>query len=118
MASHHDLGKKGEALAAAYLQLRQYRILHTNWTAGKREIDIIAEKEGTLVFVEVKTRTSQAYGMPEEAVGRQKTRQLQAAAERYLEQHAPGQALIRFDVVAITTGQPGEPEIVHFEDAF
>ncbi|RPE08289.1 YraN family protein [Chitinophaga lutea] len=117
MASHHDLGKKGEQLAANFLLRKHYQILHINWTSGKKEIDIIARQGGTLVFVEVKTRSTQFFGMPEEAVNGAKQELLLRAAEHYLEQYALQPDCIRFDIISVTLGVGGE-EIVHFEDAF
>jgi putative endonuclease len=117
MASHHELGKKGEQMAASYLQRHQYELLHTNWTYGKKEIDIIARQGGTIVFVEVKTRSSQLFGMPEEAVHPRKEELLQQAADQYLHHYALEPDHIRFDVIAVTLG-PGTEEIVHLRDAF
>ncbi len=117
MASHHDLGKKGELLAANFLRCKHYQILHTNWTYGKKEIDIIARQGDTLVFIEVKTRSTQFFGMPEDAVNGAKQDLLLRAAGHYLEQHALQPGCIRFDIISVTLGAAGE-EIVHFEDAF
>ncbi|RPD39739.1 YraN family protein [Chitinophaga barathri] len=118
MASHHTLGKKGEEIAAAYLRGKQYSILHTNWKYGRKEIDIIAKQGDTLVFVEVKTRSGQAFGMPEEAVNGLKEEHLRRVAECYLEQFAPGSSDIRFDILAITITVNNPMEIIHFEDVF
>ncbi|WP_119080771.1 YraN family protein [Chitinophaga alhagiae] len=117
MASHHDLGKKGEQMAAAYLQRKQYELLHTNWTSGKKEIDIIARQGNTIVFVEVKTRSTQFFGMPEEAVNARKQELLLRAADQYLLRHALRPEHIRFDIISITLA-PGIEEVTHFEDAF
>lgn len=117
MASHHELGKKGEQMAMAFLQEKQYQILHTNWKYGKKEIDIIARQGSTLVFVEVKTRSSQYFGMPEEAVHGHKEDLLLRAADSYLHQYALSPEQIRFDIIAITLA-PGAEEITHLEDAF
>lgn len=118
MASHHELGKKGEELAVSYLRQKQYEILHCNWTWGRREIDIIARHEGTIIFIEVKTRSSQHYGMPEEAVHHRKTEHLLLAADRYLEQYGLQPDAIRFDIISITATAAGLQEILHLEDAF
>ncbi|WP_343703096.1 YraN family protein [Chitinophaga sp.] len=117
MASHHELGKKGEQMAAAYLQGKQYELLHTNWTYGKKEIDIIARQGNTIVFVEVKTRSTQFFGMPEEAVNNQKQELLLRAADHYLYRHSLNPDNIRFDIISVTLA-PGLEEITHFEDAF
>ena len=68
MASHNELGKKGEQIAQNYLQQQQYTVLHINWKWGRKEIDVIALKDGHLVFVEVKTRINSVFGWPEEKV--------------------------------------------------
>lgn len=114
MASHHEVGKKGEELAADYLRSKNYQVLHINWRYGKLEIDIVARYQQTLVFAEVKTRSTQYFGMPEEAVHAHKIRLLQRAADRYMEQYGLQPAEIRFDIISVTVDQ----EVVHFEDAF
>lgn len=118
MASHHELGKKGEQLAVSYLRQKQYDILHCNWTWGRKEIDIIARQNNTIVFIEVKTRSSQRFGMPEEAVHNRKEEHLLGAADRYLEQYGLQPDAIRFDIISITATAAGLQEILHLEDAF
>ena len=68
MAAHNELGKEGEEAASAYLSSRGYRIRHRNWHVGKLELDIIAEKDGEMIVVEVKTRRNNRFGLPEEAM--------------------------------------------------
>lgn len=68
MATHNDLGKKGEVIAKAYLETNGYEILDENWTYGKAELDLIAYKNRAMVFVEVEARTSVAFGEPEDFV--------------------------------------------------
>ena len=68
MTAHNELGKEGELLAANHLQSEGYVIRHRNWRCGHKELDIVAEKDGTLVFVEVKTRKDVLFGLPEDAV--------------------------------------------------
>ena len=70
MAEHNVLGKEGEGEAVAYLQEKGYVIRHRNWLAGRLELDIVAEKDGELVVIEVKTRRNERYGRPEDAVDR------------------------------------------------
>ena len=118
MASHIELCKKGEQIAQNYLQQNHYRILHTNWKWGKKEIDIIADKEGCLVFLEVKTRINNTYGWPEEGVHNRKRNYLLNAAEVYLEKCLYCPAAIRFDIIAITFVTPDNYDLQHFEDAF
>ena len=66
MAEHNDLGKEGEDEAVRYLTEKGYCILHRNWRRGRNELDIIATKDGQLVFVEVKTRRNETYGLHQE----------------------------------------------------
>lgn len=117
MAQHNDLGRYGEELARAYLEERNYRILHQNWTYGKAEIDLIAFHEQKIIFVEVKTRTSVSYGEPEDFVDRKKERQLEFASLAYIErQQFNGE--IRFDVIAIVFTNRTNYKINHIQDAF
>ena len=118
MASHHILGKKGEEMAVKFLRGKGYIILHTNWKHGRKEIDIIARQAGTLVFVEVKTRSGQAFGMPEEAVNGIKEAHIRYVAENYLERFRPSIEALRFDIVSITFCADNPMEIIHFEDVF
>jgi len=116
MATHNDLGKWGEELAAEFLLHKGYIILDRDWKSGHRDIDIIAADGDVVVFVEVKTRRNNYFGEPEDAVNYMKLRNLRAAVNHYVKyKHIYNE--IRFDVVSII-GSPegGEPEIKHFED--
>ncbi len=114
--SHNQkLGKKGENLAAAYLADAGYELVASNFRAGRGEIDLIVRKNGLLVFVEVKCRTSLKYGFPEEAVTTRKADKLIETAGVYLEQ-AGWKGPIRFDILSIDLS--GKGEVTHFEDAF
>ncbi len=93
-------GKQGEDAAAQLLRQRGYRIRHQNWRYKNLEIDIIANDGDILVFVEVKTRTSHAYGMPYEFVDHAKQAKLTRAANQYIAAMKYG-GEIRFDVVSI-----------------
>ncbi|HMN91298.1 MAG TPA: YraN family protein [Saprospiraceae bacterium] len=117
MAKHIETGQAGEALAQAFLKRKGYRILETNWRFSKAEVDIIAIHEHTLVFVEVKTRSSDRYGQPEEFISDYKERLLADAASVYMEQ-IEHEAAIRFDVIAIVYRSAEDYHITHFEDAF
>lgn len=101
------LGKRGEDSASRYLAGQGYRILERNYRMPAGEIDLIALDRDTLVFVEVKTRTSDAYGAPELAVDRRKQVRMTKAALAYLKTRNLHQMPCRFDVVAIT-GAPEE----------
>ncbi|MCS6967041.1 MAG: YraN family protein [Cytophagales bacterium] len=114
-SSFRQLGKKGEELAACYLQNRGYEILCRNYQFERTEIDIIARSGSVLVFVEVKSRSSNAFGYPETFVKATKQAHIKRAAENFILQ-TNWHGEIRFDIIAITWTLP--PEITHFEDAF
>ncbi|WP_316805876.1 YraN family protein [Pedobacter agri] len=117
MASHNDLGKAGEDIAKQYLEASGYEVLDENWTFGKAEVDLIVYKNGIMVFVEVKTRTSVAFGQPEEFVHKAKQKQMELASAEYiaLMNH---QNDIRFDIIAITFTKNKNYNLNHIEDAF
>ena len=94
-------GKKGEELAAAHLERAGYRIIERNYRCFFGEIDIVAEEGETLVFVEVKSRRSDAYGAPELAVGRDKQKKISSIALHYISAHNLRDRPARFDVVAV-----------------
>ena len=96
------LGKTGEDSASRFLAQQGYRILERNFSIPSGEIDLIALDRDTLVFVEVKTRTSDAYGAPELAVDSRKQARMTKAALAYLKSRKLHQMPCRFDVVAIT----------------
>jgi putative endonuclease len=105
---HHLLvGKIGERHAVKYLSRNGYEILTRNYRTSVGEIDIIAKEKGTLAFVEVKTRSTRHYGLPQEAVGMRKKRQIIRTAHLFLNQHGDMDVLCRFDVVAIWLGISG-----------
>jgi putative endonuclease len=116
MADHNDLGKKGEDAAEGWLRQKGYKILERNWVHEKYEIDVIARDEEYIVFVEVKTRSSEQWGTPEEAVSKGKIRRIVEAADFYLKEYDIDLPA-RFDVIAaIWTGK--KFEIEYFDDAF
>jgi putative endonuclease len=104
------LGKEGEDQAAQFLVKQGYRILERNYRTRSGEIDLITLHEGAVVFVEVKTRTSDAYGAPELAVNARKQGRMIKAALGYIKYKKLHQVPCRFDVVAISSsaGQPVE----------
>ena len=101
------LGNAGERLAAERLRQAGYVVRALNYRCRAGEIDIVAEEAGDLVFVEVKTRRGDAYGLPEEAVTPAKQRKLIAAAQTYLEAHGCADASWRVDVVAVALTPAG-----------
>lgn len=94
-------GKQGEDLAAAHLAENGYRILERNYRSVFGEIDIVAEEGDTLVFVEVKSRRSEAYGDPQLAVGSKKQRKISRVAMSYLSEKGWNRRPARFDIVAV-----------------
>jgi putative endonuclease len=110
------LGKEGEDRAARFLAGRGYTILERNYRTQSGEIDLIALHRGSVVFVEVKTRTSDAFGAPELAVNPRKQRRMVKAALGYIKYKKLYQMPCRFDVVAITATAGQEVELI--ENAF
>ena len=117
MAKHNEIGEKGEELAANLLKEKAYELLERNWRYSRAEIDIIAKKEGVLVFVEVKTRTNISFGRPEQFITAKKKKLLVEAASVYMDlvEH---DWEIRFDVISVILREGASPEIHHFKDAF
>ncbi|MCJ8166152.1 YraN family protein [Pontibacter sp. E15-1] len=113
--AHIRTGQAGENRAAAYLQEQGYTILRQNYRHRRAEVDIIAQKENLLVFVEVKTRGTDRYGYPEEAVDFRKEALLLNAADAYIEESG-WQHEARFDIIAVTLTVPAT--VHHIEDAF
>ena len=112
------IGGSGEDLAAAFLQGLGYVILTRNYRKRFGEIDIIAEEGDTLVFVEVKTRSSAAFGSPLEAVDARKQQRMARAALAYLSSRRQHDRPARFDVVAVRLQPQGRPQIEHVRNAF
>ena len=116
MARHNELGKLGEEIAIKHLRKLGYGIVEHNWFYEKYEIDIIAQNEEWIIFVEVKTRTSDQWGNPEDAISKGKIKRIVEAADFYLKENDV-ELPARFDVVAvILDGNKIETE--HIEDAF
>jgi len=116
MAEHNELGKFGEELAVDFLQKNGYSILETNWTFQKAEIDIIAKKENTLAVIEVKTRSSIDFGLPQDFVKPKKIQLLVKAVNEYVISNDLD-VEIRFDIIAIQK-EENNYKIDHIEDAF
>jgi len=116
MAESHTLGRKGEEQAVDLLKNKGYRILHRNWRSGKREIDIVAENNEYVVFVEVKTRSENFQDDPRNAVNSEKQRSMIYAADSYIRRYNINKES-RFDVVTVISGGKSS-EIQHIENAF
>jgi putative endonuclease len=115
--SRQRLGQWGENLAAQYLQKRGYQVVARNVRGQYGEIDIIAEKKQTLIFVEVKTRSTDSFGMPEDAITPRKAERMILCAEEYLLEHPGAPENWRIDVIAIRRRGHLPPDIQHFENA-
>lgn len=116
MAEHNDLGKLGEELAVDFLQKNGYEILETNWTFQKAEIDIIAQKENILAIVEVKTRSSNDFGLPQDFVKPKKIQLLVKAVNEFVIIKNL-EVEVRFDIIAVLKSGK-EFKIEHIEEAF
>ncbi len=117
MARQQIIGKKGEDIAVEFLTAQGYLILERNWRIGKAEIDIIAKDGNILVFAEVKSRSSNHYGSPEERISAYKENLIFDAAGRYM-QLTGHEWEIRFDIVSILFEKESLPVINHYKDAF
>ncbi len=109
-AARQGLGRTGERMAAETLLGKGYRILERNFRCRHGEIDLVAEDEHDLVFVEVKTRRGSSYGLPEEAITLHKRRKLVEVASYYLDLHANPDRSWRIDVVAVQFSKDGRFE--------
>jgi putative endonuclease len=118
MARRQTVGRWGEEVAAQFLQDRGYEILQRNLRSAYGELDIIARCAGTIVFVEVKTRTGSSFGLPEISVGARKIQHLLNSAQAFMQVYPGPEQAWRIDVIAIE-GQPGgnDPHIEVFENA-
>lgn len=109
-------GAAAEALARVWLKQHGYRVLESNYRCRLGEIDIICENRGTIVFVEVKSRTQTTFGTPAQAVNFSKQRRLRQTAQHYVIERQLESHPLRFDVISILNRQP--PEVEHIIGAF
>ncbi len=116
MAEHNDLGKLGEELAVDFLIEKGYEILETNWIFQKAEVDIIAQKDTILAVVEVKTRSSIDFGLPQDFVKPKKINLLVKAINEYVISNDLD-VEVRFDIIAIHV-KGKQHEIEHLEESF
>ena len=114
-SSNKRKGKTGEDVACAYLKKKGYTVLHRNFTTDIGELEIVATDGKGLVFVEVKTRTSNAFGTPAEAVDHHKRRKINAVAAQYIKKFRHFDVPVRFDVAEVWL--PSK-EVRHIENAF
>ena len=113
MGHNRALGAHGEARAARWYEAQGFEVLDRNWRCRDGELDLVARRGDLVVICEVKTRTSDAFGHPEAAVGHAKRKRIRRLAARYLAETGRHSGEVRFDVVAITG-----PNVEVFEDAF
>jgi putative endonuclease len=113
-----SLGKRGEIVAANFLAQNGYKILEQNYRCEIGEIDVIAEKDGRILFVEVKTRSSEHYGLPQESVHEIKQRKISRSAEWYLKEKRFETKPVGFEVIAVQWKEGGDPEIRLISNAF
>ncbi len=118
MAAKDELGVRGEAMAARYLELAGLSIVDRNWRCPQGEIDLVARDGPELVFVEVKTRSSVAFGHPLEAITSSKLARLRRLAAAWCEAHPGDHNRIRIDAVGIILPDAGEVEVDHLERVF
>jgi putative endonuclease len=118
LLSPKPLGRRGEDATARYLRKRGYVIIARGHRDNIGEIDLIVVDGRTVVFVEVKTRTTHEAGHPADAVDLAKQRRLTRLALSYMKRHDLLECRARFDVVAVTWPNRGKPTIEHFKNAF
>jgi len=114
---NNALGRFGEDVAAAHLTELGWAILDRNWRRSFGELDIVAREDDTVVFVEVKTRSSVRFGLPSEAITYEKAGRLRTLALHWLGERRVAAPLVRFDVVSVLRTEDG-PQIDHLRGAF
>jgi putative endonuclease len=117
MSWNKTTGNKGEELAVNYLSDKGYEIIERNWRFRYAEVDIIAAKNSRLHFFEIKTRTSDKYGKPEESMSHKKMKMLKIAAEEYQYKNMKWK-YVQFDVLAITIANDIATEYFLIEDVY
>ncbi len=115
MARHNELGRWGEDKAAEYLSAKGYNIMDRNWKLGHRDLDIVAYKDGEIVFVEVKTRSNDNFMLPQEAIDWRKARSIAYCIKAYLNYNRLNSPF-HVDVIAITGTNEDNMIIDHLEN--
>ncbi len=116
MANHNNLGKQGEDLAVGFLLKQGYEVLERNFMFQKAEVDIIAKKENVLAVVEVKTRSTNAFGNPQDFLKPKQIQRIVKAVDHYVTSNQL-EVEVRFDIVAIVKNQH-QFDIEHLENAY
>jgi putative endonuclease len=117
LAFHNNTGKEGERLARDYFREKGFTILHQNWRYARYEVDLIASREGILYFIEVKTRRSRKFGLPEESVTTKKLSNLLKAGEAYQYQY-PQWKRVQYCILSVTLEPGGGGDFVLIEDVY
>ena len=116
-AARQEFGEEGERVAERWLRRRGWRVLQRRFRNGHRDIDLVAEKDGTVAFVEVKARSGSAFGDPVEAVDWRKQRELARSAAVWIDRHGRPDDSYRFDVIGVLM-EGNSVRIKHIENAF
>jgi putative endonuclease len=116
-AEKKEIGQRGEEMAVSFLKGLNYQILERNYRCKLGEVDIIALDNDTLVFIEVRTRSSLDFGLPQESINRRKRHQISKVALEFMLRKKMKNIPARFDVVAISL-EPGKEKVDHIKDAF
>jgi putative endonuclease len=111
-----QVGRAGETAAADLFRAAGFSV-ERNYRAGRIEVDVVASRPGLVVFCEVKTRASERWGLPAEAVGHEKQSRIKRAAAQWLAERRPGPVQVRFDVVSAIVSN-GSMQLTHIPDAF
>lgn len=118
IVSTHRIGSWGERIAAEYLERCGWRIIDRNFRVGRKEVDLIARREGVLAFVEVKTRRSLNFGHPLSAVAARKRHTIRQVAEGWVARFGERDLEYRFDAVSVERRGAGKLSIQHVENAW
>jgi putative endonuclease len=116
-ATRQAFGEKGERIAARWLVRRGWRVIQWRFRNGRRDVDLIAERDGLIAFVEVKARRGNGFGGPVEAVGWRKQRELSRSAKVWIDRHGRPDEAYRFDVIGVLI-EGEQVRVRHVEGAF
>jgi putative endonuclease len=117
MAAHNEFGKLGEQMAADWLILQGFVMVARNWKSGRYEVDIIANRNDVIHFIEVKSRHDDQFGKPEDWVGRKKGNHLLSAGEAFQNKY-PRCKQIQYDILSILLTPGYKPEFFFIEDVY
>ncbi len=117
MAAHNEFGKAGEQMAADWLELQGFQIVCRNWRYRRYEVDIIASRDRTLHFIEVKSRHDDLFGKPRRLGKPEKGRHLLSAGEAFQDKH-PEWTSVQYDIVSILLTADGKPDLFFIEDVY